>query len=160
NPYYSYVTLGDRFMQIFAVEKRVFLADSGEHLFFDTDANGAVTGLRCEAGGKTKRKADRVELWRAEEVSFEGPGARLSGTLYIPAAQGPHAALVFVHGSGPQARLDNWSMADRFARAGIACLSFDKRGTGKSTGNWQQADFDLLADDVIAGVDLLRGRPE
>jgi hypothetical protein len=51
-------------------------------------------------------------------------------------------------------------MADRFARAGIACLSFDKRGTGKSTGDWQQAGFDVLADDVIAAVDSLRLRPD
>ncbi len=84
----------------------------------------------------------------------------LSGTLYLPTSPGPHPALVFVHGSGPQTRLDNWSMADRFARAGIACLSFDKRGTGKSTGDWEQADFDVLADDVLAAVERLRARPE
>ena len=65
-----------------------------------------------------------------------------------------------MHGSGPQIRLDNWSMADRFARAGIACLSFDKRGTGNSTGDWEQAGFDVLADDVVAAVDALRRRPD
>jgi dienelactone hydrolase len=51
-------------------------------------------------------------------------------------------------------------MADRFARAGIACLSYDKRGSGKSTGDWHQAGFDLLADDVLAAVEFLRSRRE
>src|SRR5262249_48061500 len=30
------------------------------------------------------------------------------------------------------------------------------RGTGESTGDWRQSDFDDLADDVLAGVQLLR----
>ncbi len=50
--------------------------------------------------------------------------------------------------------------ADVFVRNGIAVLIHDKRGTGSSTGNWARATFDDLADDALAGVKLLKGRPE
>jgi pimeloyl-ACP methyl ester carboxylesterase len=166
NSDYAYVTLGDRFQQIVPIGPDSFLADDGARLVFERDSDKKVKRLRWTATGSPAAQptsvevAERVELWREEHVSFDGPGATLSGTVYIPTSQGPHSALVFVHGSGPQIRIDNWPMADRFARAGIACLSFDKRGTGNSTGDWQQADFDLLADDVVAAVDALRRRPD
>jgi hypothetical protein len=37
-------------------------------------------------------------------------------------------------------------------------LSFDKRGTGKSTGDWREAGISELADDVLAAVRFLRQR--
>ena len=170
NSDYAYVTLGDRFQQIVPIGPDSFFADDGARLAFERDADKKVQRLRWTAARSAPESpavqppapevAERVELWREEQVSFDGPGAILSGSLYTPTSQGPHPALVFVHGSGPQIGLDNWPMADRFARAGIACLSFDKRGTGNSTGDWQQADFDLLADDVVAAVDALRRRPD
>jgi hypothetical protein len=167
---YAYVTLGDRFQQIVPIGTDSFLADDGARLVFERDSDKKVKRLRWTAAilateppaaqSAASEVAERVELWREEQVSFDGPGATLSGTVYLPTSQGPHPALVFVHGSGPQIRLDNWPMADRFARAGIVCLSFDKRGTGNSTGDWQQAGFDVLADDVVAAVDALRRRPD
>jgi dienelactone hydrolase len=168
NSNYAYVTLGDRFQQIVPIAADTFLADDGARLAFERDAAKQVRRLHWtppiaalgSAAASETHVAERVELWRQEEVTFQGPGATLSGTAYLPASKGPHPALVFVHGSGPQLRLDNWPMADRFARAGIACLSFDKRGTGNSTGDWQQAGFDVLADDVIAAVDALRDRSD
>jgi len=39
-------------------------------------------------------------------------------------------------------------------------LSFDKRGTGASSGDWQTASFDVLADDLLAGVAYLRSRAD
>jgi pimeloyl-ACP methyl ester carboxylesterase len=170
NSDYAYVTFGDRFQQIVPIGPDSFLADDGARLVFERDADKKVKRLRWAAAVSatgspaaqpaSAEVAERVELWREEHVSFDGPGATLSGTVYTPTSQGPHPALVFVHGSGPQIRIDNWPMADRFARAGIACLSFDKRGTGNSTGDWQQAEFDVLADDVVAAVDALRRRPD
>jgi dienelactone hydrolase len=162
---YAYVTLGDRSQQIVPIAEDTFLADDGTQIAFERDAAKQVKRLRrtvaaIPSASAPPQFADRVELWRAEDVSFEVPGATLSGTVYVPTSKGPHPALVFVHGSGPQVRLDNWPMADRFARAGIACLSFDKRGTGNSTGDWQLSGFDLLADDVIAAVDSLRRRSD
>ncbi len=77
-------------------------------------------------------------------------------------ARGPgrHGAVVLVHGSGPETR---WGtsryIADRLARAGIAALIYDKRGSGASGGDWRTASFEDLARDALAGVDLLDARP-
>jgi len=160
NPLVIYVTWGDRLMQIVPVGESEFVVDSGARIAFDLGSKGPASRLRWHGPQKMLRVAERIELYREEEVSFNSPGARLSGTLYLPTTPAPHPALVFVHGSGPQERLSNWWMADRFARSGIACLSYDKRGTGKSTGDWHPAGFDVLADDVLAGVELVRARPE
>jgi dienelactone hydrolase len=51
-------------------------------------------------------------------------------------------------------------MADRFARAGIACLLYGRRGTVKSIGNGQWDGFEASADDALAGVEHLRHQPE
>lgn len=105
--------------------------------------------------------ATRQHPYRAEPVSFESGSVRLSGTLLLPGGRpGPHPAVVMIHGSGPSTRDALWPWADMYARAGIAVLIHDKRGTGASTGSWSMATFDDLADDGYAGVKLLRSRPE
>ena len=43
---------------------------------------------------------------------------------------------------------------------GIAVLIFDRRGSGASQGDFQTADFEDLAGDVIAAVDYLQSRPD
>src|SRR5262249_4048650 len=106
--------------------------------------------------GQKPQRGPRVRLYTEEEVVFASGDVRLAGTLTLPLGPGPHPALVFVHGSGPQRRGAETVEAARFAQHGIASLAFDKRGTGESTGDWQQSDFDDLADDVLAGVRLLR----
>jgi alpha-beta hydrolase superfamily lysophospholipase len=47
-------------------------------------------------------------------------------------------------------------MADYMARRGIAVLIYDKRGNGQSTGDWKTSNYEDLADDCIAGVNLLK----
>ena len=64
-----------------------------------------------------------------------------------------------IHGSGAATRDALWPWADMYARAGIAVLIHDKRGTGGSTGSWSAATFDDLADDAHAAVRLLQARP-
>lgn len=52
-------------------------------------------------------------------------------------------------------------MADLFASHGIAALAYDKRGSGDSTGSYGiVANYQLLADDLLAGVALLRDRAD
>jgi pimeloyl-ACP methyl ester carboxylesterase len=69
--------------------------------------------------------------------------------------------VVFVHGAGPAVRDDGYyELARHFARKGVAALIYDKRGCGASTGDWTRAGLNDLADDALACVRLLRGRPE
>ncbi len=100
----------------------------------------------------------------AEEITFESRGATLAGTLVSPESGTPHAAIVFVHGSGKQSR--NLALAEKFAAAGIAALVYDKRGAGKSGGAYESEqsvsgmNISLLADDAAAAVKVLAARPE
>jgi pimeloyl-ACP methyl ester carboxylesterase len=71
-----------------------------------------------------------------------------------------HPAVVFLHGSGSEGRYAGRFLAEYLTRYGIAALIFDKRGVGKSTGDWKHSTFDDLADDAIAGINLLRQRDD
>ena len=95
------------------------------------------------------------ENQRAEEVEFVSHGATLSGSIVFPAGD-IHAAVVFIHGSGKQTRNLGW--AERFARGGIAALVYDKRGAGKSGGEYEgnqsvsEKNISLLADDAVSAM--------
>jgi len=107
-----------------------------------------------ESGHQIGHKLDQ----RREEVTFKDGEVVLSGTLVLPSGKGPHPVLIRIQGAGPQTRrnaYDGW-----FAYHGVAYLSFDKRGTGKSTGDWREAGISELADDVLAAVRFLRQRDD
>jgi pimeloyl-ACP methyl ester carboxylesterase len=80
-----------------------------------------------------------------------------------PARGQPRAAVVFIHGSGKQTR--NLAWANRFAQAGIVALVYDKRGAGKSGGEYEgdqsvsEQNISLLADDAVAALQALSRRP-
>jgi dienelactone hydrolase len=156
---YRFLTDGDRRCVLMAVGPREFLVDDLRTLRFERDDHGgAVAAIVAEAGQPDVR-APRVRLYTEEPVTFASGEVRLAGTLRVPMTAGPHPAVVFVHGSGPGPREHSARDADRFARSGIASLAFDKRGSGASTGDWRQADFDVLVEDILAAVHHLRGDP-
>ncbi len=100
----------------------------------------------------------------AAEVRFASVDAQLAGTVLIPAATGRHPAVVVVHGSGDASR-EQWEYrgyADLLARRGFVVLLYDKRGCGASTGaHWgDDVDFDGLARDALAAVEVLRSRAD
>jgi pimeloyl-ACP methyl ester carboxylesterase len=98
-----------------------------------------------------------------EEIQFESHGARLAGSIEIPANGRIRAAVVFIHGSGPQTRNMTW--AQRFASEGIAALVYDKRGAGNSGGDYEgnqsvsEKNISLLADDAVAAIRVLAAHP-
>ena len=99
--------------------------------------------------------------YAVREVTFKDGDVVLSGTIVIPTTPGRHPAVVMTHGSGSETR---WGtsryIADRFARAGIVALIYDKRGSGQSSGDWRTASYEDLARDAVAAVDLLASRPD
>jgi dienelactone hydrolase len=94
-----------------------------------------------------------------EDVEFTSHDATLSGSIVFPASQPIRAAVVFIHGSGKQTR--NIGLAERFAKEGIVALVYDKRGAGKSGGEYEGAqsvsekNIALLADDAISALTKL-----
>lgn len=132
--------------------------------------------LRRVGEGETTKTYNRPQTpkppfpYRTEDVAIENPkaaGVKLSATISIPAGDGPHAVAVVVSGSGAQDR-DGTMMhhkpylviADHLARAGIACLRYDERGLGGSTGDLATATTDDFASDASAVVAYLKARPE
>ena len=101
---------------------------------------------------------------RQEEVTFKNGDVTLAGTLLLPAASPSskvkRPALVFVHGSNAVWREMYWGLGYLYAARGFAVLAYDKRGVGKSTGNWREASFQDLADDAVAGARFLQGRTD
>jgi len=100
---------------------------------------------------------------RVEEVEFASHDATLSGSIVFPANQPIHAAVVFIHGSGKQTR--NIPLAERFAKEGIAALVYDKRGAGKSGGEYEgeqsvsEKNIALLAEDAVSALTKLSSHP-
>lgn len=92
------------------------------------------------------------------EVEFMNGQIRLAGVVLLPNKQTKAPAVVIIHGSGDSDRDQVWArqFAEGLAQRGIAVLLPDKRGSGKSGGDWKKASFEELADDAIAGVELLR----
>jgi pimeloyl-ACP methyl ester carboxylesterase len=102
------------------------------------------------------RQLKRPPKQLEEEVTFSSGNVTLSGTLVLPGTAGPYPAVIFMHGSGAEGRWASRFLAIQFSQNGIASLIFDKRGVGKSSGDWRSAGFEDLAGDVCAGVHFLR----
>src|SRR5579859_7331785 len=107
--------------------------------------------------------------YKEEEVNFQNAAgtATLAGTLTIPAGTGPFPAALLVAGSGPQNRDEFLAghrpflvLADALARKGIAVLRYDKRGIGKSTGDFSAATTEDFAADAAVALAYLKGRKE
>lgn len=94
-------------------------------------------------------------------VEFRSRDATLAGAIVIP----PKivAGVVIVHGSGQETR--NLDFARALAQSGVATLTYDKRGTGKSggiymgpevgTNNVDTSNLELLAEDAVAAMNEL-----
>jgi uncharacterized protein len=98
---------------------------------------------------------------RVKEIYFEGLGARLSGTVTLP--DGPDCpGLLLIGGSGPSDRHNGGffdALGEHLLGSGVATLAYDKRGVGKSTGEWPTATVDELAADAGAALAALRSEP-
>ena len=127
---------------------------------FEKDGKGEITGLVWTEGEDSQKAAKRTVSHREEEVVFTSGQTKLSGSLVLPSGKGPFPAIVLVHGSGPVTRDFFGPVPYLFARRGIAVLSYDKRGIGKSEGHWMDADFSDYASDALAGAHYLSARKE
>jgi dienelactone hydrolase len=129
------------------------------YVTFTRTPTGKVSGLVWQEGSAGSLKGIKVNPHRNEEIVFNNGDVELHGTLTVPATAGPHPAVVLLQEAGPRSRpFGIWPYL--FARHGIAMLTFDKRGVGVSTGDWQTASFSDLAGDALAAVRLLRSRSD
>lgn len=119
----------------------------------------ALAALTLAASGAVAQELP----WTEVEVRYAAPdGVELAALVLVPRGDGPFPGAVLIQGSGASDRSNLWArtVAETLARAGIATLLPDKRGSGASEGEWLGASFEVLARDALAGVAALRGRPD
>lgn len=88
---------------------------------------------------------------KKRDVSFLSNGLQLHGTLWEPTTPGKRA-LVFVTSSQGSDRSATSAEAYYFSSLGFLVFHYDKRGTGKSDGNWESATIEELASDDINAI--------
>jgi pimeloyl-ACP methyl ester carboxylesterase len=105
--------------------------------------------------------------YKEEEILIENKvaGVNLSGTLTIPNSGKPNPAVILIAGSGKNDRNGTKMghfllLADYLTRRGYVVLRSDKRGVGKSTGDYAAATTEDFASDIQAAVEFLKTRPE
>jgi dienelactone hydrolase len=105
-------------------------------------------------------------LFVSEEIQFTNGGTTLSGRLDLPAGNARSPLVVFVHGSGQRTREDYEPVAQQLIKAGYAVFRYDKRGVGKSKGDFIEVGtynsnerIPMLAADAVAAIKKLKSHP-
>lgn len=96
-------------------------------------------------------------------VKNESEGVVLSGTLTLPEGNGPFLGVVLVAGSGEMDRDQTYEghkffsvLSNYLAENGIASYRYDKRGVGKSTGDFNTATLETFASDANVALKALK----
>lgn len=146
-----YLLDGDEIVRLHPTGPTVFAGERGELVRLGRDE------LVVERAGD-RTLARRFEPYRSQEASFQAEGAELAGTLFMPHGAGPFPAVALVHGASPGERGFYQLYAHHFARCGIAALAYDRRGSGRSTGN-AGSSLATRARDAAAAIEWLRRQP-
>jgi hypothetical protein len=91
---------------------------------------------------------------QVEEIQFRSGKFKVVGNLLIPAEGERHPAVILVHGDGPATRRTGTSSGpttEVFVQNGYAVFSWDKPGSGESTGQINNAlteRAEILADGI------------
>lgn len=128
----------------------------------DRDSKGKLTGLSWVEANELHH-AERLEHYQydQQQVRFNNGDVQLNGLLMTPVGDGPYPAVVFVNGSGVSHHEVFWYLyqADFLAKQGLVVLLPDKRGCGKSVGQWHTAGMNDFAGDAVAALNLVRNLP-
>ncbi|WEK35908.1 MAG: alpha/beta fold hydrolase [Candidatus Pseudobacter hemicellulosilyticus] len=123
---------------------------------------------RQSGASNMEKKNQQHNPYTSEAVSFTGVDSALhfAGTLTLPAAGPITKAVVLVSGTGKQDRDGTMAghkmfarIADTLSRNGIAVLRVDDRGTGETTGSYEDATTEDFATDALQAIEYLRTRP-
>ena len=99
--------------------------------------------------------SERIDVW------FPSGPDDCSAWLYRPPGTGPFPAVVMGHGLGAIREMGLSAYAERFVAAGYACLVFDYRHFGASTGEPRQLlSVARQREDWKAAISYARARPE
>lgn len=99
--------------------------------------------------------------YTSQTVRFGAFEPHVEGTLVLPAGDGLVPAVVLVGGAANSDR-SSWgyrSLADWYARRGIAALAYDRRPWDQEFEHGRMVDFWSNADDLAAARDTLAAHP-
>lgn len=118
------------------------------------DASGTpVASVTMGAGGLSidARRLALVEVERRPFTARNG-AVSLSAEVAHRADRKPIGTMLMVYGSGPAPKkaLDLWAF--HFVARGWAVVTYDKRGSGESQGDWRLASLETLAADARAVI--------
>jgi len=128
-----------------------------------SDGGDDAESARCASPNATFGDAADVGTHREVAVHFTCEETTLAGTLYLPKGAGRHPAVIWVHGSGEQPRLNYGPVVAPLVEDGVAVFSYDKRGVGESQGSCCPGDngqYNLLSADAAGAVTALASRAE
>ncbi|MEL7444492.1 MAG: alpha/beta fold hydrolase [Pseudomonadota bacterium] len=122
---------------------------------FNDGRNGKVadeSAVECGDGGVRIEQAEILakQPTLVTDIEFDSGGVMLAGQLIEPADAGPNTPLVVLaHGSEESGWIEAVSYPYQLAGRGVSVFVYDKRGTGRSAGDYSQ-NFPQLADDLVA----------
>ena len=101
-------------------------------------------------------------LANTEKGFFSNGDTQLHYAFDIPKSEGPFPVVILGHGSGRVTASHNARRAPRLLEHGIAVFRYDKRGVGKSEGEYSKAfsHLPVLAGDMVAAVDFIKDHPQ
>ncbi len=103
----------------------------------------------------TKQPKTPEKPYSVENLTIKSKDIILVADYYKQKAKGKFPAIVLLHGSSTNLKSDYLYDADYFAKQGFEVLIFDKRGNGKSTGEYSTSDYEEIIDDAIACLEIL-----
>lgn len=129
-----------------------------------------IETLKKEEKSEPKTGAVKPTAPYSSETVFFCPAdssIRFAGTLTKPTTQKITKAIVLVSGTGKQDRDGTMAghkffavIADHLTRQGIAVLRVDDRGTGETTGQYEDATTADFANDALCALTYLQSRPD
>ena len=111
----------------------------------------------------------KPDAFREQEVTIGAGEWKLPGTLTTPKSQPPHAAILLVHGPGPNDRDETMysnrmfkDLAEGLATRGFTVLRYDKRTKvyGERMAGTSYTLQQETVDDAVSALALLRQQPE
>lgn len=115
-------------------------------------AGEPIANLVAE-GSALQVDARRMRPVEIERRAFEArTTATLAAELATPVSSRPRGTMLMIYGSGPAPKeaFDPWAFW--FLSRGFSVLVYDKRGSGRSSGDWRLTGLETLAEDAKAVV--------
>jgi pimeloyl-ACP methyl ester carboxylesterase len=122
--------------------------------------------LMTACGAAVEREAIGTQSFgsqeaNVEEIRFRSSKFRLVGELRMPVEGENHPAIIMVHGSGGASRngaVPFSPLIEIFLRNGYAVFSWDKPGSGESTGEFSD-ELTQRAEILVDGIEVLVDHP-